>query len=112
MRRWIGAAALVAACAATAHAQFNRRLPVDGQLGELVGQKYPLPLVEIDQKVVRLAPGARVYDQENRTLLHTYLPPQAQVLFVLDMNGDIARAYILRPEEWERLKPAPASPAP
>jgi hypothetical protein len=112
MRRWIGAAALAAACATTSHAQFNRYLPADGKLGELVGQKYPLPLVEIDQQVVRLAPGARVYDEHNRTILHTFLPPQAQVLFVLDMNGDIARAYILRPEEWERLTPPPAAPAP
>jgi hypothetical protein len=28
------------------------------------------------------------------------------------MNGDVARAYILRPEEWERLKPTLTSPAP
>ena len=112
MRRWIGAAALAAACAATSHAQFNRHLPADGKLGELVGQKYPLPLVEIDEQVVRLAPGARVYDVDNRMILHTFLPPQAPVLFVLDMNGDVARAYILRPEEWERLKPPLTSPAP
>ena len=103
---------MAAACATTAHAQFNRHLPVDGQLGEMAGQKHPLPLVEIDQKVVRLAPGARVYDQDNRMITHTFLPPQAQVLFVLDMNGDVSRAYILRPEEWERLKPPPAAPAP
>jgi hypothetical protein len=104
--------ALAAACAATSHAQFNRHLPADGTLGVLVGQKYPLPLVEIDQQVVRLAPGARVYDEHNRTILHTFLPLQAPVLFVLDMNGDVARAYILRPEEWERLTPPPAAPAP
>jgi hypothetical protein len=112
MWRWIGAAALAAACATATHAQFNRHLPVDGKLGELVAQKHPLPLVEIDQKIVRLAPGARVYDQDNRTLVHTQLPPQAPVLFVLDMNGEVARAYILRPEEWERLKPPPAASAP
>jgi hypothetical protein len=112
MRKWIAAVALAAACAATSHAQFNRHLPADGKLGELVGQKYPLPLVEIDQQVVRLAPGARVYDEHNRTILHTFLPPQAPVLFVLDMNGDVARAYVLRPEEWERLKPPLTSPAP
>jgi hypothetical protein len=112
MRRWIGAVALAAACAATSHAQFNRLLPADGKLGELVGQKYPLPLVEIDQKVVRLAPGARVYDEHNRMILHTFLPQQAPVLFVLDSNGDVARAYILRTEEWERLKPPLTSPAP
>ena len=57
--------------------------------------------------LIPLLPGARVYDEHNRTILHTFLPPQAPVLFVLDMNGDVARAYILRREEWERLKPSP-----
>ena len=104
--------ALAAACVTTSHAQFNRHLPADGKLGELVGQKLPLPLVEIDTKIVRLAPGARVYDQDNRMITHTFLPPQAQVLFVLDMNGDVSRAYILRPEEWERFKPPFTAPAP
>jgi len=107
MRRWIGAVALAAACATASHAQFNRHLPADGKLGALAGQKHPLPLVEINDQIVRLAPGARVYDEHNRTILHTLLPPQANVLFVLDMNGDVARAYILRREEWERLKPSP-----
>jgi hypothetical protein len=113
MRKWIGVVALAAACVTTSHAQFNRYLPANGKLGELVGQQLPLPLVEIDKKIVRLAPGARVYDQHNRLIVHASLPPQAHVLFVLDMNGDVAQAYILRPEEWERLKPlVPAQPDP
>ncbi len=111
MRRWIGAAALAAACATASHAQYSRFLPADGKLGELVGQKHPPPLVEIDGKIVLLAPGARVYDQNNRIILHTFFPTQADVLFVLDMNGDIGRIYILRPEERERLRPpAPSAP--
>jgi len=103
---------LAAACVATSHAQFSRQLPVNGKLGELVGQQHPLPLIEIDKKVLRLAPGGRIYDQHNRMILHSHLPEKAHVLFVLDMNGDIARAYILRPEEWDQLKPLPAPPAP
>jgi hypothetical protein len=88
------------------HAQIARQLPADGKLGELVGQQQPLPLLQINNKLVRLAPGGRIYDQHNRTILHTSLPERATVLFIQDMNGDISRVYILRPEELEQLRRA------
>jgi hypothetical protein len=87
-------------------------LPHNGKVGELVGQQHPFPLLQIDEKVLRLAPGGRIFDRDNRVILHTFLPAKAQVLYVLDTNGDVSRAYILRPEEWEQLKPPPAPPAP
>jgi hypothetical protein len=106
MRRWIWTLALTVAWATTGHAQLSRQLPADGKLGELVGQQQPFPLLQINNQVVRLAPGGRIYDQHNRTILHTVLPERATVLFVQDMNGDIARVYILRPEELEQLQRA------
>jgi hypothetical protein len=105
MRRWIWTLALAAAWVATGHAQLSRQLPAEGKLGELVGQQ-PFPLLQINNQVVRLAPGGRIYDQHNRTILHTLLPERASVLFVQDMNGDISRVYILRPEELEQLQRA------
>jgi hypothetical protein len=104
MRRWIWTLALATAWVATSHAQMPRQLPQDGKLGELVGQSQPFPLLQINDQVVRLAPGGRIYDQQNRTILHTFLPERAVVLFVQDMNGDISRVYILRPEELEQLQ--------
>ena len=106
MRRWFWALALAAAWVATGHAQLSRQLPADGKLGELVGQQQPFPLLQINNQIVRLAPGARIYDQHNRTILHTFLPERATVLFVQDMNGDISRVYLLRPEELEQLQRA------
>ena len=104
MRRWIWILALATAWVAVSHAQMPRQLPADGKLGELVGQKHPLPLVQINNQVVRLAPGGRIYDLHNRTIPHSHLPQQAAVLFVQDMNGDISRIYILRPEELAQLQ--------
>jgi hypothetical protein len=95
---------LVEAWVATGHAQFSRQLPAGGKLGELVGQQQPFPLLQINKQVVRLAPGGRIYDQNNRTILHTLLPESATVLFVQDMNGDISHVYILRPEELVQLQ--------
>ena len=84
----------------------SRQLPTNGKLGELVGQNQPFPLLQINDKVVRLAPGGRIYDQNNRTILHTFLPERAYVLFVEDMNGDVSRIYVLRPDELEQIQRA------
>jgi len=105
-RAWVLAAAL--AFAAASQAQLARFLPPEGQYGELNGQRQqPLPLVQIDKKILRLAPGGRIYDEHNRLIVHGSLPDAASVLFVQDMNGDIARLWILLPAEIERVKPAP-----
>ena len=108
---WVLAAAL--AFAQASPAQLQRFLPSQGQLGELSGQQQqPYPLLQIDNKVVRLAPGGRIYDQHNRTIVHGALPDTASVLFIPDMHGDIARLFILLPAEIERVKlNLPAKPA-
>jgi hypothetical protein len=108
---WVLAAAL--AFAQAAPAQLQRFLPSEGRLGELSGQQQlPHPLLQIDKQLVRLAPGGRIYDQHNRTIVHGALPDAAPVLFVPDMHGDIARLYILLPAEVERVKlNVPAKPA-
>ena len=109
-RAWVLVAAL--AFAAASQAQLQRMLPSTGQYGELNGQQQqPLPLVQIDKKVLRLAPGGRIFDQQNRMIVHGSLPDAAPVLYVLDMNGDIGRLYVLLPAEVERVKPV-AVPAP
>jgi hypothetical protein len=104
MRRWIWTLALATACVAASHAQMPRQLPANGKLGELVGGQHPLPLLQINNQVVRLAPGGRIYDQNNRTIPHSHLPAHAAVLFVQDTNGHISRVYILRPEELAQLQ--------
>jgi len=106
MGRWIWTLALAVAWVVTGHAQLSRQLPADGKLGELVNLQQPFPLLQINNQVVRLAPGGRIYDRNNRIILHTLLPERATVLFVQDMNGDISRVYILRPEELEQLQRA------
>lgn len=115
MRRWAWILAWMVLFTGTGHAQLPRQFPADAKLGEMVGQQQLFPLVEIDKKVMRLAPGGRVIDANNRIILHAYLPQQAYVLYVTDMNGDLSRVFILRPDELEQIKrnpPAAATPAP
>jgi hypothetical protein len=102
MRKWMGMLALAAVITA-AHAQIFRQLPANGQLAELAGQQ-PYPLLKLNDKTVRLAPGGRIYDENNRTLVHGALPATATVLFLQDLNGNVSRIYILRADELAQIR--------
>jgi hypothetical protein len=107
VRTLIAALALTFALVVPGYAQLQRLLPANGKRGDLVGQQT-LPLVQINNKVLRLAPGAVVYDENNRTIVHSALPERASILYVLDSRGDVQRLYILTREEQARLDQAGA----
>ena len=104
MRKWLWAGILGCLITTVGHAQVSRLLPANGKLGDLVGQQHPFPMVQLNNKVVRLAASARIFDRENRTILHNQLPQYARVLFVADNSGQILRIYLLRPDELARLE--------
>ena len=98
------AALVVTAClmhAACAHAQF-RTLPAQGKRAT-VGEAMVMPYVKLGGKSMRLAPGAVIYDQQNRFIVHNALPAGADVLFTTDTNGDVGRIYMLSAREQELL---------
>ena len=64
-----------------------------------VGQPQVLPMVELNGKIVRLAPGGVIYDENNRTIVHSALPAGVDVAATPAIGGDIARIYILTPFE-------------
>lgn len=106
MHRLIAAVALAFAMIATpAAAQLPRPLPANGKLGHLAGQ-LQYPLVEIDRKTLRLAPGGVIVDQNNRFIVHGALPANADVLYVLDGRGDISRIILLTSPELARIQAA------
>ena len=88
-------------------AQFiaQRFLPAQGERGRL-GEPQPLPMVKIGSRVLRLAPGAVIYDQQNRSILHAHLPQSADVYFTKDAAGNVMRVYILTEQERARLDAA------
>ncbi len=89
-----------------AHAQMLRQFPANGILGDLIGRQQPFPILQIDNKLLRLAPGGLIYDENNRTIVHGVLPERAYVLFLQAANGEVTRIYVLRPEELEIVKRA------
>ena len=112
MLRGAAVLALALAFAAPAHTQLARQFPPGAKLAEMVGQNQPFPLLELDDKVYRLAPGSRIIDEHNRVIVHSSLPKQAHVLYVLDANGDVSRVVILRPDELKEAQQREPKPAP
>jgi hypothetical protein len=95
-------ALIVGLCAAgSALAQF-RTLPQNAKLAR-TGEALPLPLVQLDGKNYKLAPGGVIYDQNNRTVLHGQLPAGARVAYLVDMGGDIGRIYVLSAQEVAQI---------
>ena len=88
--------------AQTSYAQM-RMLPANAKRATLGTQQYVMPYVDLGGKQVRLAPGGVIYDQNNRSIVHGALPAGAAVAFTTDMHGDIARIYILTPQEQAQL---------
>jgi hypothetical protein len=92
--------------AAGTQAQVVRALPEKAERGTL-GENQPFPQVTIGGEMLRLAPGATIYDQQNRSVVQGQLPANADILFTKDQNGDVLRIYILTEQEKVRLDQAP-----
>ena len=91
--------------AQSSYAQVQRMLPANGKRG-VTGEQRPLPMVVINRTEAKLAPGAVIFDTNNRTILHQNLPANADVWFQPDLAGNILRIYILTPDERARLDQA------
>ncbi len=97
-------ASIAAACllhAVDAQAQF-RTLPADAKRAT-TGEPIAMPYVKLAGKTMKLAPGAVIYDQNNRSLIQGALPPGAAVLYTTDLQGDVGRIYILSDSEQQQL---------
>ena len=93
---------LAYAIGASAYAQV-RTLPANAKRVTVGHQQFSMPYVALGNRQVKLAPGAVIYDQQNRSIVHGALPPGADVVFTTDMQGDVSRIYILTPSEQNQL---------
>ena len=101
MRRFLAVLTLLlAGFNAAAYAQF-RTLPATAKRGSITGNEYPF--VQIGSTAFRLAPGAVIWDQNNRTVTPNFLPVGADIVYTVDSAGNIARIYILSPQEQDKL---------
>jgi hypothetical protein len=77
-------------------AQFlsQRPLPAQGERGR-VGDPQPLPNIKIGSRVMQLAPGAVIYDQQNRSIVQSSLPPGVEVYYTKDKVVNVTRVFNL-----------------
>ena len=103
------AAALLLALSASmspAHAQL-RSLPENALRGVMAHVQDAV--VSIDGKNIRLAAGGHIRDRNNLIIVPSALPPGGALAdYVLDMNGQISRAWLLTDDEARRPRKKPA----
>jgi hypothetical protein len=97
---------LQALAAATAFAQ-TRPVPIPEDARRGVIRHVKQMAVAVDDKIVQLAAGAQIRNQQNLIIVPTAIPPNgAWADYVLNQNGEIFRAWLLTPEELARPKPS------
>jgi hypothetical protein len=82
-------------CAAAAMA--DRQLPADATLARAATFAYPN--LTANGKILRVSVGARIYDLNNFIIMPAAVPAKVNVLFKTDMNGDVARVWIITDQE-------------
>jgi hypothetical protein len=82
--------------------QADGRLPPNAMPGDLRGSEYPY--VKIVDKVLKLAPGARIFDTSNRIILGGSLPQQAKIFYQLDLQGEVINLWLATPDEAASIR--------
>ena len=57
-----------------------------------------VPIVTIDGKDLRLAPGARIVGANNTSITPNLVPPASRVRYKLDSAGQVSQVWLLPPE--------------
>jgi hypothetical protein len=76
-----------------AGAQDVRRIPAEAPQGRFTALQ--LPLVSIDGKLLRLAPGARILNTNNLTVTPNLVPADTPVRYELDAQGLVRTVWIV-----------------
>jgi hypothetical protein len=94
-------ATALAVLATTALAQLAvRTIPAQAARGKFTA--LALPLVKIDGKTLRLAPGARIFSATNTTVTPNQVPADSPVAFLLDSDGQVETVWVLTAQERAR----------
>ena len=84
-----------------------RTLPEDAQRGVI--KHVQDVMLSIDGRNIRLAPAGHVRDRSNLIIIPMAIPAEGALAdYVLDMNGQVFRAWLLTEEEARRPKKRPA----
>src|SRR5206468_5028075 len=107
MLRFATARAAAACLSAPAAAQVQRAFPQSALRGVIVGGV--MPEIQLNGDPARLAPGARIRDQNNMTIVPMAMTGGRYVVnYSVDTSGLVKEVWILRPDE-AAVQPWPTS---
>ena len=75
----------------------TNRLPDGSMVGVMTTQQ--LPLVTIDRREYRLAPGARIVGANNSSVTPNQVPANSKVRYRVDASGLVTHVWILPPDK-------------
>jgi hypothetical protein len=76
--------------------QSTNRLPDGSMVGTMTTQQ--LPLVHIDGREQRLAPGARIVGANNASITPNQVPANSKVRYRVDSSGLVTHVWLLPPD--------------
>lgn len=86
----------------------DRNFPPRAARGEMKAFQYPY--VKIGSRTLRLSPGSRIFNEQNMIVMPVSVQAQkAQVMYSIDMNGDLDDLWLLTAQE-ARARPLPKAP--
>ena len=92
----------ILALAGATQAIAERTFPAQATRGDL--NAYAYPSMRIGDNIYRLAPGSRIFNQQNLIVMPASLQIQAApVMYMLDVSGELSRIWLLTSEEAARL---------
>ena len=102
MFRCLLATVLFTLACAGAQAQF-RTIPAEAKRATM--SHVQGMTVEIDGKQTQLAAGAQIRDGRNLIVVPTAVPPGVRIKYLPDAQGQVARIWILSPQEEAQPDP-------
>ena len=84
--------AVLAACGSS-----SNRLADGSVLGTMT--TGPVPVVTIDGKEMRMAPGARIMSTGNTSITPDQVPANSRVRYKVDASGQVSQVWLLPPEK-------------
>ncbi|MGH8768785.1 MAG: hypothetical protein ACREVT_11500 [Burkholderiales bacterium] len=84
-------------------AALERMFPPNANRGELKAHQYPL--YKIGSRSYRMSAGGRIFSQQNLIIMPVSLQQQtAQIMYAVDMNGQLSAIWLLTPAEAAKYK--------
>ncbi len=78
-------------------AQAARDFPPNARRGTITEHQYPN--YRIDSSNYRISAGGRIYNRDNLIIMPASFEGKAEVMYRLDMNGDLSAIWLLTREE-------------